>query len=95
MIKNIKNKSIPITEELKLIRQQLIMLNEISKKLHMEVIGTQSDLLKFTERVETALLMHQHAVDEHAKIVMTKYDRQNLINRLDTLAKKMDVTTKN
>lgn len=61
------------------IRQELA---DSTKKLHMEVIGTQNDLLKFKDEIVHQLLKTQMEAHEAIKNMMTKEGAQRIVERL-------------
>ena len=70
---------------------ELGTLNDFTKKLHMEVVGTQNDLLKFKDEIVHQLLKVQLKTDNVEKNMMTQDDKRELISHIDAFAQKIEV----
>ncbi|OGR82923.1 MAG: hypothetical protein A2901_03785 [Elusimicrobia bacterium RIFCSPLOWO2_01_FULL_54_10] len=56
----------------------------------MEIVGTQNDFLKFKDEIVHYLLKVQNKMDEVVKNMLTKADKQEIINRMDTFAQRSE-----
>lgn len=81
-------------EELKATQEELSKeiraTNDFCKKLHMQIVGTQNDLLKFKEDIVIQVMKSQQELRENRETMFTKEDGQKIIEHIDAFAQKSE-----
>ena len=76
-------------------RQTIADFREAFKKLHMESVGTQNDLLKFKDDIVLQLIKFQNEVHEAREKTFTREDGKRLFQYLDTSVLRLDSYARN
>jgi hypothetical protein len=69
-----------------------VKMESMGKTLHMEIIGTQNDFLKFKDDIVYHVLKQSEKIDRLEKNSMTKEEGQKIIDHIDSAMLRMETT---